>query len=135
MKKNFLNSEGMQNFGLLVARLTVAAIFISAGWMKFNNLEMVTGMLEGLSFPIPAVFAYILAATELVGGIAVLLGIFTRVFALLLAFTMVVALFTAHAGDMLTGGSTPLALVGSTMALVASGGGAWKLWSKKCSWS
>ena len=134
MKKCFLNADWMQQLGLLIARLVLGVIFIGAGWMKFGNLEMIQGMLGGLGFPAPVAFAYLLAAVELVGGVAVVLGIYTRLFAFLLAITMVVALLTAHLGDF-EGGKMALGMLGLSMALVSSGAGKWKTWSKECPWS
>jgi putative oxidoreductase len=49
-----------------------------------------------LGFPYPLAFAWTSAAVELVGGIAVALGLFTRPFAALNSVNMVVAAFARH---------------------------------------
>lgn len=50
-----------------------------------------------LGFPFPLFFAWCAALAELLGGLCVALGLFTRQAATLAAFTMLVALFRHHA--------------------------------------
>ncbi|MBP7671155.1 DoxX family protein [Candidatus Gracilibacteria bacterium] len=131
MRKCFIEAPWMHNLGLLLARLVLGAVFITAGYMKIGNIEMVTGMLSGMSFPAPTFFAYLLALVELVGGVAVVLGLWTRFFSFLLAVTMVIAWFTAHLGDF-EGGKMAMSMFGLSMALVAAGAGKWRILSKEC---
>lgn len=53
----------------------------------------------------PLVFAWAAAATELVGGVMVLVGLFTRLWCLGLAFTMLVALWLTQIGPVVQAGS------------------------------
>lgn len=122
-------AQKQYNLGVLALRLTVAVVFIMMGWGKLQGIEGVEGMLSGLGFPAPLLFAYVLALVEFLGGIAILLGVYTRFFAKLLAFIMLVAFLTAHGGSVKEGMSA-LAFFGSTLALAFLGGGEWQL-SKK----
>jgi len=70
-------------------RLILGIAFIAHGWSKWQNIDGVIGFFGSLG--IPASFAYIVAFVELVGGIAILLGIFTRYAAALIAIVMAVA--------------------------------------------
>ncbi|MES1208037.1 MAG: DoxX family protein [Pseudomonadota bacterium] len=86
--------------GPTLARLTVGLVFIGTGWGKLHSLGDVTDFFASLHIPAPGFNARLAATTELVGGIAVLVGLGTRLAALPLAFTMVVAILTAKRGDV-----------------------------------
>jgi len=86
--------------GPTLARLTVGLVFIGTGWGKLHNLADVTEFFTTLHIPAPAFNARLTAATEFFGGLAVLLGLGTRLVSLPLAFTMVVAIATAKRGDI-----------------------------------
>ncbi|MFL5307120.1 MAG: DoxX family protein [Polyangia bacterium] len=86
--------------GPTLARLTVGLVFIGTGWGKLHSLGDVTDFFASLHIPAPGFNARLAAATEFFGGIAVLLGLGTRLAALPLGFTMVVAILTAKRGDI-----------------------------------
>jgi putative oxidoreductase len=86
--------------GPTLARLTVGLVFIGTGWGKLHSLPDVTDFFTSLHIPAPGFNARLTAATEFFGGLAILLGIGTRVFALPLGFTMVIAILTAKRGDI-----------------------------------
>ncbi len=119
--------------GLLILRVFVGVIFIYAGWTKLNGgIPMVTNMVDNIGFPMPTFFAWVLALTEFLGGIALVLGVATRVAGGLLAFAMIVAFFGAHSGSFAAGGNTVFILIGATLALAFMGGGAWSLGCYLC---
>lgn len=92
--------KSLDFIGLLALRIYLAPIFIIAGLTKLNSFSATAqwfGNPEwglGLSFPVLMTALVIFA--ELVGGFALLLGVFTRFFSLILAITMAVAGFTVH---------------------------------------
>lgn len=116
------------NTGLLVLRIGVGAIFIFAGWMKVSDLHGTVTMFAGMGFN--AFWAYVASFVELLGGIAVLLGIFTRGAAFLLMITMIVALYKVHADPAML--MTPLAMFFATLALSFTGAGTYSLMRKMC---
>ena len=63
-----------KDYGPTLLRLSLAAIFLYAGIGKLLNPAGPTGMLGGLGFPVPAFFAWVLLLSEIIFGIAVLLG-------------------------------------------------------------
>jgi len=126
-----MQSAKKQNIGLMALRLSVGLIFIVQGWGKLNGIEGLTGMLGSIGFPAAGFFAWILALTEFLGGIGLILGIYVRMFAKLLFFVMIVALFTVHIPGPFAGAMAPIALLGSTIAVLCLGGGAWQLMSDK----
>lgn len=86
--------------GPSLARLTVGLVFLGTGWGKLHSLSEVTEFFTTLHIPAAAFNARLTAGTELFGGLAVLLGLGTRLVSLPLAFTMVVAIATAKRGDI-----------------------------------
>lgn len=54
---------------------------------------------DELHFPAPLIMAFLAKSSELLGGIFVFLGLFTRMFATLIAFTMTIATLTANLGS------------------------------------
>ena len=95
--------------------------FSGPGWAKW------TAMSEAVPFTFmqpPRVWLAAAALSELIGGVLVLLGLLTRVGALLLICTMLTAiklLWPAFFAP--TGIELPVALLGGALALLIGGGG------------
>ena len=86
--------------GPLLVRISLASIFMVTGWGKLHDLGKVTGFFTELGIPWPALNATVVASIELVGGSLVLVGLFTRLACLPLAFSMLIAILTAKRGDV-----------------------------------
>lgn len=117
-----------KSWGLLALRLVVGIVFIYHGWMKLQGMEMTTGMMASIGLPAPMFWAWLVALVEFVGGIALVLGLFTRLVIIPLIVTMIVALLTVHT-KMPYGSVTelPIVLVGALIALGTMGGGKYAL--------
>lgn len=87
---------------LLLVRLVIGEAFFQAGQGKWAHLERTTSFFEGLGIPFPGANAAFIASLELLGGVALILGLGTRVFSALLLSTMVVALLTAERAGFLS---------------------------------
>ncbi len=121
--KNLLDRSGP---GIdLVARLLLALIFIGAGWSKIGGYEGTQGYMEAMGVPGALLPLVILA--ELGGGIALLIGLLTRVAGLGLAVFSVASAILFHADF-----SNPaeqisfmknLAIAGGLLLVVAHGAG------------
>jgi putative oxidoreductase len=85
---------------LLLTRLVFGQSFAQAGWGKFMDLEVPTRGFENIGIPMAGVMAPFIATVEFVGGLLLILGLGTRIAALFLTATMVVALLTAHFGEL-----------------------------------
>ena len=79
----------------LIARLVVGVVFTHSGWGKLHNLDQVAQFFASLGIPFAELQAPFVASIELGCGVLVLLGLATRLAALPLIGTMVVALATA----------------------------------------
>jgi putative oxidoreductase len=98
---------------------------IAHGYKKvfggFHNHQQFVGVLG-----MPAWMAYLSTATEFLGGIAIVLGIFTRFVSLAFLIEMSVAIVKVHWKNGFTapgGVEFPLALIAIAFALICYGGG------------
>lgn len=79
----------------LLTRLVVGITFFYTGHGKLQNLDRTASFFSDLGIPFPAANALFISSLEFFGGICLMAGLGTRVFAALLSSTMVVALLTA----------------------------------------
>ena len=89
-------TRGLDFLAPLALRIYLAPIFIMAGSNKLAHAEHLGPYFESLGIPAPQLMVYVAALTELLGGIALLVGLAVRWMALPLMFTMVIAATTAH---------------------------------------
>ncbi len=86
--------------GPLALRLYLAPIFIGVGVHKFTHWNDMVAWFGnpdwGLGLPMPALMVLLAASAELLGGVALLLGLATRLMVIPLMFTMLVAAGTSH---------------------------------------
>ncbi|HEV2272822.1 MAG TPA: DoxX family protein [Acidobacteriaceae bacterium] len=80
---------------LLLVRLYWGWQFSQAGWGKLHRLPQVTEFFASLNIPMPGLNAALVSGMEFAGGILLILGLASRLTALLLAFDMLVAYLTA----------------------------------------
>lgn len=98
MSKVFSWTHGKSDWALLILRVVAGLIFFMHGYQKLTmmGVDGVTGFLTSLGFPLAGFFAVVLIATELVGGLALIVGLGTRWAASLNTITTAVAFFTVH---------------------------------------
>ena len=90
---NFLYSDNAIYKGLAFLRISIGSVFVIFGFGKImGGIPGLSQWLGKLNFPFPMLLAYLAAMTELIGGIMLILGLFTRFSAVSLAFTMMMAI-------------------------------------------
>ncbi|MYB39537.1 MAG: DoxX family protein [Gammaproteobacteria bacterium] len=81
----------------LLLRLILAPVMIQAGWTKLAGFEGTVRWFEGsLGLPLPELMVVLVIGAEFVGGILLLVGLATRLVAIPLMVTMLVAAFAVH---------------------------------------
>ena len=81
---------------LALARVSVGWIFVQTGWGKLSDLGPVVDFFRELGIPYPELQAPFVASVELVCGALLCIGLLSRIAALPLIGTMVVAIATAQ---------------------------------------
>jgi putative oxidoreductase len=86
----------LQSVVLLAVRLIWGWQFFEAGRGKFGDIDKPIGFFTQLGIPLPTLSAYVVATTECVGGLLLMLGLASRLVSIPLAIAMTVAYLTAH---------------------------------------
>ena len=128
-----INRKVLVNVGLLVLRIGIGIIFIIHGLPKLmGGVETWTQLggtmsMVGISFA-PVLWGFMAAATEVFGGLFIILGLLHRPSAVLLVFTMIIALLMhVMLGDPFTIYSNALKALVVFIALVITGPGKYSL--------
>ncbi len=127
-------TSGQESLGIAVLRVAVGVIFAAHGVQKLLlGFATVARNFAALGIPASDVAAVGVTLVEFIGGLMVMLGLFTRPAAVLLAIDMAVAIAVVHlkAGLFLPRGfEFPLALLAASVALALTGPGAFALDAK-----
>lgn len=124
--------ERYDDRALFFLRLGVGFIFLVHGLGKLiaigpfaSGIENTAAYLDSLGIPAALLAAWIVALVETLGGLSVLLGVWTRVAALLLSLNMLVALLAAHLpqGFYKSNGELALLLLLASLTLLLAGPG------------
>ena len=115
-------------WGMLPLRIVVGLVFLMHGAQKLFvfGLDGTADIMGKLGLPLPLLCAAIVIAVELLGGLAILLGVFARLAGALLSFEMVVAIIVArmHGGFFAPYGyEFELTLLGACLTFALNGPG------------
>lgn len=126
-----MNQPTLTTSARTILRIVTGFLFAAHGWQKFNEFTIAGTQAAFAQMGVPAanVAAPVIATLELVGGIALIVGVLTRVFAALLAVNMLGALFLVHApaGIFAATGGYELVLILAAAALALAFVGAGKV--------
>lgn len=136
-----MSSTSYDDLGRLILRLALGILVLLHGLSKlFNGIGGIQSMLAAQG--LPAFFAWGAYLGEVLGPILVILGIYNRLGALLIAVNMVAAIFLAHMGQLFLltkSGGWQLELQGmflfTAIALIFMGAGAYSLGGRNGRWN
>jgi len=88
--------EGWKAFGSLIGRILLVLIFLHSGIGKIGNFEATAKTMAGHGMPLAGFFLVGAILFELAGSIAVILGLFTRLGALLIIIFLIPTTLIFH---------------------------------------
>ena len=120
------------DLGLTILRVITGLVFAVHGGQKLFvfGFEGVSGAFAGMGIPLAGIVGAAVALLEFFGGLALVVGLLTRLAGLGLAANMLGALFMVHlsAGFFLPNGyEFVLALFGMAATLAVTGAGRWSV--------
>jgi putative oxidoreductase len=131
LAKNITHSTA--GFSTLALRLPIGIIFMAHGgqkifgWFGGYGLKGTGQWMASIGIEPGVLMAFLAGSAELVGGLFILLGLLTRPLAVVLAFTMIIAIVSVHLTNGLfmanNGYEFALALLAATVSLALSGSG------------
>src|SRR5881398_1356791 len=104
----FMNPPVTGSSPILLIRLMAGSVFFMEGILKFVYVNQGVGRFTKLGFPFPEATAHFVAVGEIVGGLLLLLGLFTRIVAFYFIIEMIVAILSTKISLYL--GTSPLPL-------------------------
>jgi putative oxidoreductase len=113
------SASSRTDLALLLVRAVVGLTFLMHGLDKLGDLNATEHVFDSLSIPLPGLMAPFVALVEVVGGIAMIVGLLAPLFGLALAGDMLVAALTQHIdkGFFVADGGYELVLILGTTSL------------------
>jgi len=93
---------------ILILRLMAGTVFFWEGILKFVYVNQGVGRFTKLGFPFPETTAHFVATCEIIGGLLLVVGLFTRITAFYFIIQMIVAVLSTKIDLYL--GTSPLPL-------------------------
>lgn len=90
----FLNPPVTGQSTILIIRLMAGTVFFWEGILKFVYVNQGVGRFTKLGFPFPVTTAHLIASGEIIGGLLLIFGLFTRVTAFYFIIQMIVAVLS-----------------------------------------
>ena len=122
----------LSEFALLVVRVIVGIIIAAHGWQKLADIGPANfgqTLLVQSGVPSPIFMGYVVTFTEVIGGILLIVGLLSRLVALVLTINLGIAtlLVNVHVGLLSStegvGAELPLALIAGVLAILLAGPG------------
>ncbi len=116
------NLKQFSAYASLPLRLALGVVFVAHGLQKLQAPDMVSGFFISIGFP--GWMGAFVGSMELLGGVLLLIGLFTRYAALIISIIMVVAILKLKlTKGIINGFELELALLGGALALLLLGPG------------
>lgn len=133
-------NNALQNPLSLIGRLLLAAVFLPAGLQKIGGFAGTAGYIASKGLPLPELGAVIAIAVEVLGGLALIVGLGTRAAALVMAVFTLAATVIFHNYWGVPADQAfvqqlmfykNVGIIGGLLLLTAFGAGGWSLDAKR----
>lgn len=119
-----MKNPALTTAGLTVLRVVLGVLFTAHGWQKFNEWTIggTQAAFGEMGIPLAQAAAPIVATLELVGGIALIIGMFSRPIAVLLTLNMLGAAVLVHLSNGIfveSGGVELVLILGAAAVAIA----------------
>ena len=128
---------GLEAGYVLFIRLAAGLIFLTQGVLKYTDPKMGVIRFTHIGFPYPGFTAHLVGGFEIVCGLLVLLGLFTRLATIPLLAVILTAIGTTKIPELVRPGQgfwflvsdarTDFAMLCSLLFLLCSGAGRWSI--------
>lgn len=121
---------------ILLARILLMILYVTAGWQKMLGFGGTVGAMAAYGLPIPTVAAIVVVVIEFLVGIALVIGVWTRPLALLMAVYTLATAFIGHHYWTMTGAAyganfinfyKNVSIVGGLLLLCVTGAGKYSI--------
>lgn len=128
--------ERQRDWLILLARILLMILFVTAGWQKIWGFSGTVGEMAAVGLPLPSVVAVIVVIIEFLIGIALVIGVWTRPLALLMAVYTLATAFIGHHYWTMTGDAyganfinfyKNVSIVGGLLLLCVTGAGKYSI--------
>ena len=137
MKGSPTNFSLGQHFLLLAGRVLLGWIFVESGFRKLTGMDAFIASLANRRVPYTSVLGWIGGLCEFFGGVAILLGFWTRCATLVIIVFVIVATLIGHRYWELTDATARrmqqshfaknITIIGGFVLLLVTGGGRWSV--------
>jgi putative oxidoreductase len=112
-----------KTLGLFFIRAATGLVFFMHGWMKIQNIAMINGFFSN-KLGLPVGTGTCLAIIEVVGGVMLILGVWTRIAGVVLGIEMLVAIFMTLPSNTAFGShELEILLMASSFGVALAGAG------------
>lgn len=118
------------DWALFLIRLVLGLVFVVHGYQKLTGLDGTTSFFSSIGIPLAGFSAGLVGAIELLAGLFLILGLWTKISAILIAIIMLVAILVVHLKNGFTGQGAiefPLMNMVTAIAIAMIGSGNLKI--------
>ena len=120
-----------RHLGLVLIRVAVGMVFLVHGWGKVGNIGQTEQMFTMMG--LGGTTGFLIAYLEVIGGLALITGVFTRVFGVIFGIEMLVAVFvTGFSHGLYKPHEFELVLMLLSFGVALTGSGKYSLYAMEC---
>jgi putative oxidoreductase len=123
------SSQKKVNAGIFLVRVVTGVIILKYGLQVFDKVQIgnYTQWLSDIHFPLPRLMTYVGKATEFIGSILLIIGLFTRLSSIILVIDMLVVTFVMGKANLFGDEQGSFLLMLLFLTFLFIGAGKWSI--------